>query len=223
MKERTKTQSNFIIYKAENVLNGEVYIGATTGSIHKRKLDHLQRAKREENNKFHVAISTYGAWAFSWEQIDTANSVNELARKEKDYIIAYNSKEEGYNSDSGGGFKKKVYQYDIKTGKLINTFESLKSAGNAVNANKRQISKACISVNQTFGGYRWSYQYKKKFIPNKDKRLKEIKQLTLNGKWVETFTSIREASFSTGINHNCIAKVCRGERKSAGGFVWKYV
>lgn len=216
-------RNRFIVYKAENVFNGEVYIGATTKSLRQRKLDHLERAKREENSKFHVAISMYGSWVFIWRQIDTANSINELASKEKKYIIKYDSKQNGYNVDSGGGFKKIVYQYDMKNGLLVNKFNSLERAGNAVGATKKQISRACLSVNQTFGGYRWSYKYEKKIVPNKDKRLKEVEQFEPSGKRVKTYSSLREASYKSGVNRSSIAKVCRGERKTAGGFVWRYV
>jgi hypothetical protein len=31
------------------------------------------------------------------------------------------------------------------------------------------------------------------------------------------------AAENTGINKNCIALCCRGERKSAGGFRWRYI
>ena len=96
-----------IIYKAQNIENGSVYIGATTKSIYERMLDHIDRANRGESGKLQEAISTYGAEAFSWEQIDTASSVDELAQKEKGYVLEYDCKENGYNGDSGGGIKIK--------------------------------------------------------------------------------------------------------------------
>ena len=72
-----------IIYKVTNTKNGKLYLGATRDSLQERQRDHTKRANRGEQNKFHNAISTYGADAFKWEQIDTANSINELAQKEK--------------------------------------------------------------------------------------------------------------------------------------------
>src|SRR5690606_3503241 len=113
-----KGDKDFIIYKVKCEITGELYVGATTDSLRKRKLDHEERAKRGEFNKFHEAISTYGVEAFNWEQIDTASSNDELAQKEKQYVLEFNSKKDGYNSDSGGGFKKTVYQYQLKDGSL---------------------------------------------------------------------------------------------------------
>jgi len=220
MKERMKEQ-NLIIYKVENTENGMVYIGATTIALKERKKDHLQRVNKSYSGKFQEAISSYGEEAFEWVQIDTANSIDELATKEKEYIAEYNSKEEGYNNDSGGGFKKTIYQYN-QDGGLIDTYECLEKAGEIVNATKQDISRACLSVNKTFGGYYWSYEYIEPFKPNKDFRKKIVLCYNLKGEKVYDFNSISEASKSTAINKSSIAKVCRGERKTAGGYFWKF-
>ncbi|MBQ0739543.1 GIY-YIG nuclease family protein, partial [Aquimarina celericrescens] len=91
-------ESNFegIIYKAENRQTGEVYIGITTDSIESRKKDHIDKTRQGEETKFYEAIGTYGAEAFSWEQIDTATSINELPSKEREYILKFNTQEKGY-------------------------------------------------------------------------------------------------------------------------------
>ncbi len=212
-----------IIYKVENTKNGLIYIGATTHSIHQRKLDHTERANREEQGKFYKAISTYGTDAFSWEQIDTANSIDELAQKEQSYIVEYNSKEKGYNSSIGGELKKTVYQYKLDDGGLVGKHDCLENASNAINATKQDISRACLSVNNTYGGYYWSYELKEPFEPSKDCRKKEVYQLSLQGYLLASFSSVSEASRQTGISKTCISRVCRGERKYSGGYIWKYV
>ena len=214
---------NYVIYKAQNIENGCVYIGATSSSINQRKLDHLERANRGDSNKFQEAISTFGAGAFKWEQIDTASSNDELAQKEKEYIIKYDSKENGYNSDEGGGFKKTVYQYNIEDGSLISSFDCLENAGNSINATKQDISRACLSVNQTYIGFYWSYTYREPYEPHiKDERKKQLQQFSLEGELLETYDSVAEASRQTGISKTCISRVCRGERESSRGFIWKY-
>src|SRR5690554_5804476 len=85
----------YYIYKVVNNKNSCVYIGATTDSVEQRKLDHVKRANRGESGKFQEAINTYGAEAFVWEQIDTAITTDELAQKEKEYILEYKAKETG--------------------------------------------------------------------------------------------------------------------------------
>lgn len=43
-----------------------------------------------------------------------------------------------------------------------------------------------------------------------------------DGHIVAEFGGVREAARKTGVHFNSIAQCCRGEYKSAGGFVWKY-
>lgn len=222
MEEMNKGDRNFIIYTVKCKITGEIYVGATTDSIHQRKIDHQERAERGEKHPFAKAIATYGTEAFIWEQADTANSTDELACKEKDYIIKYNSKEKGYNGDSGGGIKKTVYQYSIEDGSLLNTYDSLQSAANAVNAYKNSIGNACVGQNKTCKGYWWSYNFSVPFSLEKDLRKKKVIQYSLSGKPLAVYESVSVASLATGISRTCIARVCRGERKHSGGFVWKY-
>jgi len=212
-----------IIYKVENQENGYVYIGATTHSLYQRQLDHTERAYRGEENKFHEAIMTYGANAFKWEQIDTVGSIDELAQKEQYYVLEYNSKEQGYNADAGGGIKKTVYQYSVKDGNLVNKYDSLESAANAVSAYKTSVGNACLGQNKTCKGYYWSYNYSVPFSPEKDLRKKKVIKYSLSGKQLAVYNSVAEASRLSGISKTCISRVCRNERKQSGGFYWQYI
>lgn len=213
---------NYLIYKAVNTFNEKVYIGATTRTLEERVADHLQKANTNSGHYFQEAIGTYGPEAFSWEQIDTASSTDELAEKEIKYISEYNSVEDGYNSDKGGGFKKTVYQYNLD-GSFLNSFEDLTSAANAINSNKKAISRACWNVNHTVGGFTWSYDYVESFKPQLDSRKKEVLQYNLYGDILARYVSVAEANRKTGVSKSSIAKCCRGERKHGGGFLWKYL
>ncbi|TDD78405.1 NUMOD1 domain-containing DNA-binding protein [Flavobacterium caseinilyticum] len=210
-----------IIYKVINTETNEIYIGATRNSIEERKADHLQKANKKGGSYFQEAIATYGPKAFAWEQIDTASNNNELASKEIKYISEYDTLENGYNSDKGGGFSKTVYQYNLD-GTPINSFKDLTSAATAVNATKKGISKACWNVNHTLKGYLWSYEYKEKFIPQSDNRKKKVMQYSLNGNLLAQYISVAEASRKSGLSKTCIARCCRQERENSGGFLWKY-
>lgn len=212
-----------IIYTAECKVTGEFYVGATTDSVKQRKLDHVERANRGEAGKFQQAISTYGAAAFNWQQIDTASTINELAQKEKQYIVEYKAKEKGFNSDAGGGIKKTVYQYSIADGSLINSYSSLQNAANAVSAGKTSIGNACNGQTKTCKGYYWSYSLTEPYVCKTDLRKKTVLQLTTTGEQVAVFESVAEASKATGISKTCISRVCRGERSQSSGYVWKYI
>ena len=53
---------------------------------------------------------------------------------------------------------------------------------------------------------------KKTYIP--------VKQYDLNGNYIRTWPSIKEAQAEYHITH--ISSVCRGHRRTDGGYVWKY-
>jgi hypothetical protein len=210
-----------IIYKALNTITNEVYIGATTKSIEERKQDHIQKANKKVGGFFQEAIGTYGPEAFTWEQIDTASTNDELAAKEIKYILENNAVEDGYNSDHGGGIKKSVYKYNLDG--LLNTkFEDLTSAGNSINVRKQDISRACWSVNHSLGGYLWSYEYIEPFIVEPDNRKKQVIQCDLKGKELARYISASEASRKTRVSKTCITRCCRGERENSGGYIWNY-
>lgn len=212
--------NNYLVYRAVNLITNESYVGSTTHSLESRIKDHLQKANNGSGHTFQEAIGTYGPEAFTWEEIDTANSLNELAEKEKEYIFKYNSKEEGYNSDVGGGFKKSVYQYDLD-GKLVAEYNSLENAASAINASKKSISNTCLGKNKSCKGYFWSYQLYLNF-KLLDERKKEVMQFSLTGELIARYKSVAEASEKSGLSKSCISRVCRGERKTSGGFIWKY-
>lgn len=98
-----------IIYKITNTKNNRIYIGQTTKSAKERLQKHIIEARCQKNgnrpeNYFHSAINKYGEDNFIIEQIDEANSIEELNDKEIYWINFYNctSKEFGYNLMEGG-------------------------------------------------------------------------------------------------------------------------
>jgi group I intron endonuclease len=221
MKNKENNSYN-IIYKVENIDSGKVYIGATSKSLETRKKDHIKKSKRGKSYAFQNAIATHGPDAFDWQQIDTATSIDELAQKEKDYILKYNSKEDGYNQSEGGEIQKSIHQYDVSTGMLVNKYPSLADAGATVNLNKQDLSKVCLSVNKVSKSFVWSYS--STYPTNlKDHRKKVVQQFSLDGTFINEYKSVSEASKLTGCNKTSIAKVCRGERQSCGGYSWKYL
>ena len=211
-----------IVYKVKNEITDEIYIGVTSNSLENRIRDHLQKATKGLGYSFQEAIRTYGPDAFSWKQIDTAENPNDLAAKEKEYILKYSSIEKGYNSDSGGGIKKNVYQYNLEDGNLLYSYSDLESAGSAVSVDKKSISKACLGEIKNCKGFCWSYQLSDNFQPEPDRRRKQVFQFNFEGKFIENFKSVSKASEVTGINKSSIAKCCRGEYKSAGNYCWRY-
>lgn len=71
-----------------------------------RKNQHFReaRSKRRHTVYFHNALNKYGYENFKFEEIDCANTQEELDEKERYWIKYYdsNNKNKGYNLDSGG-------------------------------------------------------------------------------------------------------------------------
>lgn len=96
------------IYKITNIQNNKVYIGQTIRPIEQRFKRHINDALNNIlDTHFARAIRKYGKENFIIEQIDTAQTQEELNQKEQYWIQYYNSVNEGYNetdaiSKSGG-------------------------------------------------------------------------------------------------------------------------
>ena len=96
------------IYKITNIQNNKVYIGQTIRPIEQRFHRHINDALNNIlNTHFARAIRKYGKDSFVIEEIDTAETQEELNKKEQYWIQYYNSVIDGYNetdaiSKSGG-------------------------------------------------------------------------------------------------------------------------
>ena len=49
-----------------------------------------------------------------------------------------------------------------------------------------------------------------------------VNQFTLDGRFIRRWDCIREIQYSLGFNQSDIGKCCKGKKKSAYGFLWKY-
>lgn len=54
------------------------------------------------------------------------------------------------------------------------------------------------------------------------KDAKKVLQYSLNGEIYKEYFSTKEAGRETNISGSNISRCCRGERKRAGGYMWKY-
>lgn len=98
-----------IIYKSTNKITGKIYIGQTTQTLEKRIKSHIIESRMENNRPFLLSINKYGSDNFTFEIIDTANSIDELNDKEIYWIDFYNSvSPNGYNITGGGQGKKMI-------------------------------------------------------------------------------------------------------------------
>lgn len=200
------------IYKFENKVNGKIYIGKTK-NINNRIYQHSHVTKCR-NTKFGNAIKKYGIDMFSFDVLITIHSRNRdnldiiLNCLEKYFIKKYNSFNEGYNCTLGGDGTINFKHSEETKNKLrcrVVSESARKKIGDAhrgKTCHRRLTNKWRNSVVEA------------KSIP--------IKQFSKDGTFIRQWSSVTEASLSCKLPKSCISRVCKGERKSCGGFIWKY-
>jgi len=113
-----------IIYKVENNITREVYIGQTKKKLCERKRDHIYEAfKRRLNDKFHSALREFGQRAFNWSIVGKFKNYKSVTIAEAKYIIFYNSIKYGYNSQIRHDFSaaKRINKTNYRNGFKIIT------------------------------------------------------------------------------------------------------
>ena len=93
----------YYLYKITNIITNDMYIGKTINPIAKRFHRHINDAiSNRLDTHLARAIRYYKPDNFRIEQIDTANTIDELNIKEKYWIAKYDTYNNGYNETEGG-------------------------------------------------------------------------------------------------------------------------
>lgn len=209
------------IYKISNNVNNNVYIGKTSVTIEDRWKEHCRDMKKEasKNRPLYRAMQKYGIENFSIDIIEECD-YEDLSNAEIKWINFYDSYNNGYNATLGGDGRT-IYDYDeiaqlIKEGKrtveicsIIGCYEDVvrfvaKKYGLKIVA-KNLLIENSKSVNQ--------YDKQMNYIQTFDSCRKA-------GKWVIENGYSKGGESGTGQH---IGQVCSGERKTAYGFIWRYV
>lgn len=126
-----------------------------------------------------------------------------------------------WKNDQG---QKPVEKLDLKTGKVLLTFNSLSEAAKSVNSLGTSIHAVCAGRCRSAKGFFWRYKGSDA-MPPKPKGRRKIEQLCLKtGRVLATFDSIQDAGKAVGITTPGISYCCNGRNgsKSAGGFGWRF-
>lgn len=186
-----------IIYKIENMITHQVYIGQTINQKgfkgrYRFKGDGIERVYKYykfcQNRDFYYnehlfrAIKKYGFDSFKVDEVhDIAFSEEDLNEKEKYYIKKYDSYEHGYNNTEGGDSfprqqneknKKPVCQISLD-GELIKIWNSAQEASKALGISYSNISKVCSGKRDGSGGAmktagNFVWVFEKDYDPNKN-------------------------------------------------------
>ena len=220
------------IYKITNKRNGKVYIGQSI-NIEERLKAH-QRTK--DTTLIHMAIQNEGKENFYYEILEVCEPIESLLNEKEIYWIAYfnaNNKDYGYNMTAGGFYssdacKKPVKQYDLE-GRYIAEYPSAAEAGRLLDIDPRFISNCCRQIQNSAKGFQWCFVGEEENIKSAPKTNSgvdkiAVNQFSLEGKYLQTFSSILEASMAVGLKSRISIKKCCEEKSnnSAGGYQWRY-
>lgn len=230
------------IYCITNQVNGKQYIGQTIRTVEKRWTQHKSHAKTNKNCfALHTALQKYGIDNFKIEcvekiEVHTKNELYPVLNKiEKMYIEKYNSLSPcGYNLAKESYIKresvvsknlyKPVVQYDLDGNKIME-YESIIKASKNTGASAQCISDCCNNRKWTAFGFRWGYKNKQlnNFNSNrKNINLKMVDQYDMDGVFIRTYESIKQASLENNINYKCILRVCNGKSITSNNYIWRF-
>lgn len=205
------------IYQITNDVNGKVYIGKTEFSIEKRFQEHCKDAfkNNDKNRPLYAAMRKYGIEHFHIEAIEQTDSPEE---REKFWIEKKGSFINGYNATIGGDGKAYLdYAVLIETYKQTNNLKKTADICGCDNHHLSEILKAhqveVLSHTEVS---------RKQFS-------KVVNQYSLQGEYIQSFSSSQDAARSVrpeskniyGVAGH-ITDVCRGKRKTAYGFIWRF-
>ena len=191
----------------------------TYGSVEKRWTEHKRDCHKRnlfEKRPLYRAIEKYGIEHFHIEQIEETNNPEE---QEKYWIEYYGSFKNGYNATIGGDGRP-FLDYDL----VIATYKELKNETET--AKKLNISTDSVH-NILLARKEIIYSSQ---IVNQQKIGKIINQYDLENNFIRSFPSAKAAAESLGkvtstskgaTSH--ISDVCRGKRKTAYGYIWRFV
>jgi len=143
-----------IIYRALNTITGKSYIGLSSLTLAQRKHQHWLNSRnktKKDNQALYLAINKYGWDSFEWQELCSALTKEDMMELEKQFIIEFDSYNNGYNNTIGGdgvlnprklekyvvrfpdnkvymveGYKKFCRDHKLNEGSLWNTFQPYK-------------------------------------------------------------------------------------------------
>ena len=210
----------YCVYCHTNKLNGKKYIGITCQAVERRWRNGLGYKK----GPFYRAIQKYGWDGFEHEILYTGLTEEQAKLKEVELITQYRTrnKHHGYNATDGGdgtsGYKRSDAEREAMSASRKGrhagsrnpmygrTGERAPHYGTPISGEtKALISEKLIEAHRQG---RYSSQYRAVLAVKGDNKIK--------------FDSIAEAAAAIGVPATHITRVCKGKRKTAGGYEWQY-
>ena len=201
----------YCVYMHKNLKNGKRYIGIT-------KMSPEQRWRKGfgywGNKHFKSAILKYGWESFSHEIIQDNLSFQNASELEKALIEKYKSNlsKFGYNRSAGG--EQPAYRHTYIPSKKTKEKMSKSHLG------KRHSPDAIKHIRESKAG---KGNGKSGMFGKDCGQANKIHKINMSGEIVETYFGVGEICRKFGYKSpSKIGDVCRGKRRTAYGYKWKY-
>lgn len=222
----------FTVYK-HTTPNGKVYVGITSRKVEDRWLN---GHGYHHNQYFENAIKKYG-----WRNIKHEILFKDLPKEEAEKIerglikvLKSNQREYGYNICQGGDVGRLGVKHSKEAKERISRagIGRKKTEEQRKRQSERQKGKApvwCLPYTHSEEAERKRRETIRRtgvlvgrHKGSKSPKAKRIRMLDLDGNYIRSFGAFTEAQEEMKIAYSSIVKVCRGQRKSAGGYKWQY-
>ncbi len=177
------------------------------------------------------AYLKYGKESFKIEKIDSANSYEDLNKKEIEYIAKYCStdRDKGYNLDLGGNnsalSKKTKDKISASVKQVVKTKEYLDKQRSVWKKRKADTSKMNLWL--TNQGYQWFNVWKAKKTQNGTRSQPSIWiKEDYVGKWINKSDCLEQLNIANTNNGKDpgghIGKCLKGKRNQHKGYIFEY-
>ena len=132
-----------------------------------------------------------------------------------------------FENGLGNNFTRKIKQYNLNWN-FIKEYESIVLAAKEMKISKGTIQSVLLKNRKTAAGYIWRYSddinvdFLEKITINEN-RGRNVGQYDLNMNLVKIHNSIADAGRNVGVHKNNIWAAIKNNKKTAGGFIWKYL
>lgn len=191
------------------------------------------------NTGYNMTLGGEGNCLYFDEQIielwNQGKGIKEICEELKIYkeTVSYRLKSNGITEEEilNRGYQKRskfnstpVYQYSLD-GDYICEYQSAAEVYNKLKI--KNISECCRNLCKTAGGYRWSYQKTDKLLPLQKQVScgvkKPVAQYNKELNLICTYDSAADAARAINGDKSHISQCCRGQAKTAYGYIWKYL
>ena len=202
----------YTVYQHKNLKNGKSYIGMTS----REPKDRWNNGNGYKNNSKMWKDIQNSDWNKDWEHniLGKFEDKQKALNIEEMFIWLFDSTNDGYNTSSyGNSHYERTEEHKRKISEShIGKHHSEET--------KKKMSEALSGEKSPNFGKHFSEEHKKKI--SQSKGVNGILQFSKNGEFIAEYPSTGEAERQTGCYHGNICNCCKGNRKSAGGFIWRY-